>query len=138
MARDGLLPALFGRVHPTFRTPHLSTMFTGAIVALVAAVTPIEKLGQLVSIGTLLAFVLVCIGLVLLRRTSPELHRPFRAPAVPLVPILGALICLAQMASLPGETWARLVVWLAVGFVIYFGYSRRSAETVRLRRARGA
>lgn len=134
MARDGLLPALFGRVHSKFRTPHLSTIFTGAIVAVVAAVTPIEKLGQLVSIGTLLAFVLVCIGLVLLRRTSPELHRPFRTPAVPLVPILGALICLAQMASLPGETWARLVIWLAVGFVIYFGYSRKSAERVRVRR----
>ena len=134
MARDGLLPALFGRVHPKFRTPHLSTMFTGSIVAIVAAVTPIDKLGQLVSIGTLLAFVLVCIGIVLLRRTSPELHRPFRTPAVPLVPTLGALICLAQMASLPVATWARLFIWLAAGFVIYFGYSRRSAAALRLDR----
>ena len=90
-----------------------------------------EQLGQLVSIGTLLAFVLVCIGLVLLRRTSPELHRPFRTPAVPLVPIVGALICLAQMASLPWATWERLVIWLVLGFVLYFGYSRRGAERVR-------
>jgi basic amino acid/polyamine antiporter, APA family len=133
MSRDGLLPELFGRVHPKFRTPHLSTMFTGTIVAVVAGVTPIDKLGQLVSIGTLLAFVLVCIGLILLRRTSPHLHRPFRTPAVPLVPILGALICLVQMASLPGATWMRLFIWLAAGFVIYFGYSRRSAEMRRQR-----
>jgi APA family basic amino acid/polyamine antiporter len=134
MSRDGLLPELFGRVHPKFRTPHLSTMFTGTIVAIVAGVTPIDKLGQLVSIGTLLAFVLVCIGLILLRRTSPNLHRPFRTPAVPLVPILGALICLVQMASLPGATWMRLFIWLAAGFLIYFGYSRRSAELLRARR----
>jgi APA family basic amino acid/polyamine antiporter len=131
MSRDGLLPELFGRVHPRFRTPHLSTMFTGTIIAVVAGLTPIDKLGQLVSIGTLLAFVLVCIGLVLLRRTSPELHRPFRTPAVPLVPIIGAVICLAQMASLPWPTWERLVIWLVLGFVLYFGYSRRRAERVR-------
>ncbi len=136
MSRDGLLPELFGRVHPRFRTPHLSTMFTGTIIAVVAGLTPIDKLGQLVSIGTLLAFVLVCIGLVLLRRTSPELHRPFRTPAVPLVPIVGALICLAQMASLPWATWERLVIWLVLGFVLYFGYSRRGAERVRDTRAR--
>ncbi|MEO8622452.1 MAG: amino acid permease [bacterium] len=134
MSRDGLLPELFGRVHPKFRTPHLSTMFTGTIVAIVAGITPIDKLGQLVSIGTLLAFVLVCIGLILLRRTSPGLHRPFRTPAVPLVPILGALICLVQMASLPIATWMRLFIWLAAGFVIYFGYSRRSAELLRVRK----
>jgi APA family basic amino acid/polyamine antiporter len=138
MSRDGLVPAMFGRVHPKFRTPHLSTIFTGAIVALVAGVTPIDKLGQLVSIGTLLAFVLVCIGLVLLRRTSPQLHRPFRTPAVPLVPILGALICFAQMASLPGPTWVRLIIWLVAGFVIYFGYSRRSAERLRAMRSAAA
>jgi APA family basic amino acid/polyamine antiporter len=136
MARDGLLPELFGRVHPRFRTPHLSTIFTGTIIAVVAGLTPIDKLGQLVSIGTLLAFVLVCIGLVLLRRTSPELHRPFRTPAVPLVPIMGALICLAQMASLPWPTWERLMIWLVLGFVLYFGYSRRGAERVRAMRVR--
>jgi APA family basic amino acid/polyamine antiporter len=135
MARDGLLPELFGRVHPRFRTPHLSTIFTGTIIAVVAGVTPIDRLGQLVSIGTLLAFVLVCIGLVLLRRTSPELHRPFRTPAVPLVPILGALICLVQMVSLPWPTWVRLFVWLALGFAVYFGYSRSGAAAVRVTRA---
>jgi APA family basic amino acid/polyamine antiporter len=133
MSRDGLLPELFGRVHPKFRTPHLSTIFTGTIVAVVAGLTPIDKLGALVSIGTLLAFVLVCIGLILLRRTAPDLHRPFRTPAVPLVPILGALICLVQMASLPIATWIRLFIWLAIGFAIYFGYSRRGAEAMRSR-----
>ncbi len=134
MSRDGLLPEVFGRVHPRFRTPHLSTVFTGTIVAIVAGLTGIDKLGQLVSMGTLLAFVLVCIGLVMLRRSAPDLPRPFRAPAVPLVPILGALICLAQMASLPAPTWIRLVIWLVVGFVVYFGYSRRRAERFRSER----
>jgi APA family basic amino acid/polyamine antiporter len=124
MSRDGLLPAIFGRVHPMFRTPYLSTILTGAIIALVAGLTPIEVLGQLVSIGTLLAFVLVSIGVITLRRTQPDLPRPFRTPAVPFVPIAGAAICFAQMASLPLATWERLIIWLAAGLVIYFTYSR--------------
>jgi APA family basic amino acid/polyamine antiporter len=134
MSRDGLLPELFGRVHPRFRTPHLSTMATGVIVATVAGLTSINRLGELVSIGTLLAFVLVCIGIVMLRRTSPELARPFRTPAVPLVPIAGAVLCLIQMVSLPSATWVRLFVWLALGFVVYFGYSRRGAAALRMTR----
>ncbi|MBZ5556517.1 MAG: amino acid permease [Acidobacteriia bacterium] len=128
MSRDGLLPKIFGVVHPRFRTPHLSTIMTGAVIALAAGLTPITVLGQLVSIGTLLAFVLVSGGVVILRRTAPDAPRPFRTPWVPLVPIAGALICLAQMASLPLATWERLVIWLAIGLVVYSSYSRRSSR----------
>jgi len=132
MARDGLLPRVFGSVHPRYKTPHVSTMVTGLVCAFVAGLTPIEVLGQLVSIGTLLAFVLVCVGVVILRKTAPQNRRPFRTPWVPLVPALGALICLAQMVGLPGETWLRLVIWLAIGFVIYFAYGHRNAHAARL------
>jgi APA family basic amino acid/polyamine antiporter len=131
MSRDGLLPTLFSRVHPTFRTPWLSTMLTGGIVGIASGLLPIAVLGQLVSIGTLLAFVLVCIGIVMLRRTAPEIPRPFRTPWVPWVPALGAIICLLQMVALPLETWERLGIWLAIGMVVYFGYSRRRAHAVR-------
>jgi APA family basic amino acid/polyamine antiporter len=134
MSRDGLLPALFGVVHPRFRTPYLSTMLTGVIIAFAAGLLPIGLLGQLVSIGTLLAFVLVCIGIVMLRRTAPDLERPFRTPFVPTVPILGAVICLAQMVALPLQTWYRLLIWLVTGLVIYFAYSRRRAYSVRFAR----
>jgi APA family basic amino acid/polyamine antiporter len=134
MSRDGLLPPLFGVVHPRFRTPYLSTILTGVIIAIAAGLLPIELLGQLVSIGTLLAFVLVCIGVVRLRRTAPDLERPFRTPFVPTIPILGAVICLVQMVALPLETWIRLVVWLVTGLVIYFAYSRRRAYRVRIAR----
>jgi APA family basic amino acid/polyamine antiporter len=129
MSRDGLLPPIFARVHERFRTPHLSTIMTGTIIALVAGLTPINVLGQLVSIGTLLAFVLVSIGVIVLRRTSPDTPRPFRTPGVPFVPIAGAVICLAQMIGLPLATWERLVVWLAVGLVIYATYGRRHSLT---------
>src|SRR5512140_346690 len=134
MARDGLLPRVFGRVHARFRTPHVSTMLTGTVCALVAGLTPIEVLGQLVSIGTLLAFVLVCIGVVILRRTAPHNRRPFRTPGVPWVPALGAIVCLAQMLGLPGETWVRLFTWLAIGLVIYFLYGHSHAHAARLAR----
>jgi len=127
MSRDGLLPRIFGVVHPRFRTPWISTVLTGSIIAVVAAMTPISILGQLVSIGTLLAFVLVSIGVVVLRRTAPDVPRPFRTPAVPFVPIAGAIICLAQMIGLPLATWERLFIWLAAGLTIYFGYSHRHA-----------
>jgi len=134
MSRDGLLPPLFGAIHQRFRTPYLSTILTGAIIAVAAGLLPIDLLGQLVSIGTLLAFVLVCIGVILLRRTGPDLQRPFRTPWVPVVPILGAAICLAQMVGLPVQTWIRLFVWLGAGMVIYFAYSRRRAYAVRFAR----
>jgi APA family basic amino acid/polyamine antiporter len=131
MSRDGLLPRVFGRVHPRFRTPHVSTMLTGSVVAVAAGFTPIDVLGQLVSMGTLLAFVLVCIGIIALRRTMPDAARPFRTPGMPWVPIFGALACLLQMVGLPLATWVRLLVWLALGFVVYFGYGRMNAERQR-------
>ena len=134
MSRDGLLPGFFGVVHPRFRTPYLSTILTGVIIAFAAGLLPIDLLGQLVSIGTLLAFALVCIGVVMLRRTAPDLERPFRTPWVPAVPILGAVICLAQMIGLPLQTWYRLLIWLVTGLVIYFGYSRRRAYAIRFAR----
>jgi APA family basic amino acid/polyamine antiporter len=131
MSRDGLLPELFGAVHPRYRTPWLSTMLTGGVVTVVAGLLPIGVLGQLVSIGSLLAFVLVCIGVIVLRRTAPDVVRPFRCPGVPWVPVFGALACVAQMVSLPLKTWGRLVIWMAVGLGIYLLYSRRRAQERR-------
>jgi APA family basic amino acid/polyamine antiporter len=128
MSRDGLLPPVFARVHARFRTPHISTMLTGVVIAITAGLTPIAVLGQLVSIGTLLAFVLVSIGIMILRKTAPDAPRPFRTPWVPFVPIAGAVICLAQMVGLPIATWERLVIWLALGLVVYFSYSYRSSR----------
>ncbi|MBI1809014.1 MAG: amino acid permease, partial [Gemmatimonadetes bacterium] len=128
MSRDGLLPPLFGRVHPRFRTPHVSTILTASVVSLAAGLTPIGVLGELVSMGMLLAFVLVCIGIIALRRTQPDAPRPFRTPGMPWVPVIGALACLAQMLSLPLATWIRLWVWLAIGLVVYFGYARRRSR----------
>ena len=127
MSRDGLLPPLFASVHPRFRTPHVSTMLTAVIISLVAGLTPITSLSQLVSIGTLFAFVLVSLGVIILRRVSPDVPRPFRTPGVPWVPVAGAVICLAQMVGLPAATWERLVIWLATGLVIYGTYGARRA-----------
>ena len=134
MSRDGLLPDIFSRVHPTFRTPWMSTIITGTVVATAAGLLPIGVLSQLVSIGSLLAFLLVCVGVVILRRTAPDVPRPFRVPAVPLVPVLGGLTCLACMLSLPRATWERLVIWMALGFLIYFVYSRQRAQARRRER----
>jgi APA family basic amino acid/polyamine antiporter len=125
MSRDGLLPPRFASVHPRFRTPHVSTILTAVIIAMVAGLTPITALSQLVSIGTLFAFVLVSIGVIVLRRISPNVPRPFRTPGVPWVPIAGALVCLAQMIGLPLATWERLFIWLAIGLVIYTTYGAR-------------
>jgi len=125
IARDGLLPrSFFGAVHPRFRTPWKSTLVTGAFVGALAAFLPIDVLLTLVNMGTLLAFVIVCAAVLVMRRTHPEAERPFRAPLVPLVPILGILSCLLLMFSLPSENWIRLVVWLVIGLGIYFGYGR--------------
>ena len=106
-------------------TPHVTTIITGAIVALAAGFTPIGVLGELVSIGTLFAFVVVAIGVIVLRRTRPDLERPFRTPGVPWLPALSAVASFALMASLSGETWIRLVIWMAIGLVLYFGYGYR-------------
>jgi APA family basic amino acid/polyamine antiporter len=124
MSRDGLLPEWAGRVHPRFRTPYISSITVGLFVAIFAALVPIGILGELVSIGTLLAFVIVCAGVWVLRRRRPDLPRPFKTPLVPLVPILGMGVSLLLMASLPGATWMRLLIWLAIGLAIYFGYGR--------------
>jgi APA family basic amino acid/polyamine antiporter len=128
MAADGLLPPIFAKIHPKFRTPYITTALTGLIAALLASLFPIEVFGALVSIGTLLAFVIVCVGVWVLRRTRPELPRGFRTPWVPLVPILGAFVCFGQMVFLSLETWLRLLVWLIIGLLIYFGYSRHHSR----------
>lgn len=133
MSRDGLLPAFFSRVHPRFRTPHLSTVLVAVVVAAVAGLTPIAMLGELTSIGTLLAFVLVSIGILVLRKRDPQAPRPFRTPLVPWVPLGAAGACLLQMVSLPLATWGRLLAWLALGFVVYFSYGRARAAGVRRR-----
>ncbi len=124
VSRDGLLPPAFSRVHPRFRTPYVPTILTGIAVAITAALLPIQDIAELTNIGTLFAFVLVCTGLMILRWIEPQMRRPFRTPLVPLVPILGVIFCVYLMASLPGITWARFLVWMAVGFLIYFGYGR--------------
>jgi APA family basic amino acid/polyamine antiporter len=128
MSRDGLLPEKFSRVHPTFRTPAFATTLTGIVVAIAAGLTPINVLGELVSMGTLLAFVLVCVGILVLRKTDPNAPRPFKVPFMPWVPILGAVTCAAQMFALPWHTWERLIIWLVIGMVVYFGYSKRRSK----------
>jgi APA family basic amino acid/polyamine antiporter len=125
MGRDGLLPPLFAAVHPRSRVPSAGTLITGAGATLVAGAFPLRLLGELISIGTLLAFAIVCIGVIVLRRRRPDLARPFRVPGYPWVPIAGVLVCVALMASLPGDTWVRLVVWLLLGFALYAAYGFR-------------
>jgi APA family basic amino acid/polyamine antiporter len=126
MARDGLIPpGFFGAIHEKFRTPWKSTILTGIFVAVLASFLPLRILAELVNIGTLLAFIIVCAAVLIMRRTNPELHRPFKAPFFPFVPILGIGICLLLMLSLPSENWLRLIVWLLIGFAIYFSYGKK-------------
>ena len=125
ISKDGLLPPLFAAVHPKLGTPHRSLMMIGVIVAVVAALTPIGILGEMVSIGTLFAFIMVCGAVLYLRRSDATVARPFRTPGVPFVPILGVGFCLLLMSGLPLDTWLRLIVWLAIGLVVYFVYGRR-------------
>jgi APA family basic amino acid/polyamine antiporter len=134
MARDGLLPSAFMSVHPRLRTPHVGTLVTGILAAMIAGMFPLHLLGELISIGTLLAFAIVCVGVVVLRRRRPELHRPFRVPGYPWTPFAGIAVCLALMATLPRGTWIRLAVWLALGLLTYAAYGWRHSS---VRRAAG-
>ena len=130
MSRDGLLPRIFSDIHPRFRTPWRCNLLLMGLVSIFSGFLPLSILGEMTSIGTLLAFVIVCGGVMIMRRTNPNTPRPYRTPLVPLVPILGILVCLAMMLSLGLGNWARLIGWLAVGLLIYFGYSRSHSRLV--------
>jgi len=125
MARDGLLPPTFARVHPRFRTPHVTTILTGVAVGVCAMFTSIDEMVDLTNIGTLFAFVLVCLGILVLRKRDPLRPRAFKTPWVPAVPVLGVLSCLYLMLGLPWITWLRFALWLIVGLVVYYAYGFR-------------
>jgi basic amino acid/polyamine antiporter, APA family len=131
MSKDGLLPRWASEIHPRFRTPYISTILVGVVVATVAALTPISVLSELVSIGTLLAFVIVCSGVWILRARRTEVPRAFVAPWIPFTPIMGILVSLLMMFSLAWQTWARLIIWLVIGLIIYFTYSRHHSRVQR-------
>jgi APA family basic amino acid/polyamine antiporter len=131
MSRDGLLPTFFSHVHPKFRTPHRPTILLGVIIAIVAGFTPLSELAELVNIGTLFAFVVVAIGVIILRKSRPDLPRAFRTPWVPVIPILSVAASLWLMLNLPAETWLRFAIWMVVGFLVYFLYGRTHSRLGR-------
>lgn len=128
ISKDGLLPGLFSKIHKKRGVPQNATIFAGIATGVIAGTLPLNVLSELVSIGTLMAFAIVCISVVVLRRTQPRLHRPFKVPLMPFIPLLGAFFCILQMVSLPWNTWLRLILWMLLGFVIYFAYSRRHSH----------
>lgn len=128
MSKDGLLPKVFSDVHPKFQTPYKSNLLFMLFVSLFAAFVPARVVGEMTSIGTLLAFILVCAGIIIMRYKMPDAPRAFRTPFVPLVPLLGIGTCLFMMAFLPGDTWIRLIVWMAIGIALYFGYSQKRSK----------
>ena len=133
MANDGLLPEWARAIHPRFRTPHVTTIVTGIVVSIAAGFTGIATLGSLVSIGTLMAFVIVSIGVIFLRRARPDLDRPFAVPFVPVLPAFSAIVSLVLMASLPWATWERLIIWMVIGVAVYFAYGARHSRVRRER-----
>jgi len=128
MSKDGFIPPIFSQVHKKFRTPLKSNILFAIFVSLFAAFVPARVVGEMTSIGTLFAFVLVCIGVLVMRKSDPNHPRPFKTPLVPLVPILGVLTCFSMMAALPLDTWIRLMLWMAAGMVIYFVYGNKRAK----------
>ena len=128
MGRDGLLPAALSRCSERYHTPHIGTLVVGCAAALVAGLFPLDLLGELISIGTLMAFAIVCGGIIILRRQMPDAPRPFRTPWVPVIPLLGVVSCVGLMIYLPISTWVRLAIWLAIGFAIYFGYGHKHSK----------
>jgi len=132
MSRDGLLPKFFSEIHPKYRTPYRSNMLFLVFVRLFSGFAPISVVGEMTSIGTLLAFVIVCAGILIMRKTQPTIKRPFRTSLVPLVPILGILANFGLMLGLGIDNWLRLVIWMAIGLAIYFGYSRHHSKVREL------
>ncbi|MDR1672868.1 MAG: amino acid permease [Bacteroidales bacterium] len=128
IAKDGLLPEIFSKIHRKRRIPHNATIFASIATGLIAGLLPLNVLSELVSIGTLMAFTIVCLSVVVLRKTQPELHRPFKVPLVPFVPLLGAGVCILQMVALPWNTWLRLIGWTVLGLFVYFMYSRKHSK----------
>jgi basic amino acid/polyamine antiporter, APA family len=135
-ARDGLLPAALGKIDENRSTPYVGTIVTGAVAAVIAGFVPLGLLGELISIGTLLAFAIVCAGILILRRIAPTAPRPFRTPWVPWIPLAGIVCCVLLMLSLPHDTWIRLIVWLGIGLLVYASYGHRHSKLRGLERMR--
>jgi APA family basic amino acid/polyamine antiporter len=131
MSRDGLLPAWFAKVHPRFRSPHRPTLIAGGLTALVAGFFPIKEVAELVNIGTLSAFAIICFAVLVLRRTRPDIQRSFRTPFVPWVPLAGIGFSLWLLSKLPAIAWERFIIWMALGLVVYFSYGRRRSKLAK-------